>query len=28
MLLSAEDADGSISLIQPQTKVVNGAEVK
>jgi len=28
MLLSAEDADGSISLIQPQKKVVNGAEVK
>lgn len=28
MLLSAEDADGSIALIQPQTKVVNGAEVK
>ncbi|MBP8944655.1 MAG: methionine--tRNA ligase [Paludibacteraceae bacterium] len=28
MLLSAEDADGRITLIQPQTKVVNGAEVK
>lgn len=28
MLLSAEDADGRILLIQPQTKVVNGAEVK
>jgi len=28
MLLSAEDADGRITLIQPQTTVVNGAEVK
>lgn len=28
MLLSAENADGRITLIQPQTKVVNGAEVK
>ncbi|HOF98682.1 MAG TPA: methionine--tRNA ligase, partial [Paludibacteraceae bacterium] len=27
MLLSAEDADGRITLIQPQTTVVNGAEV-
>ena len=28
MILSAEDADGKLVLIQPRMKVTNGVEVK